>query len=62
MVANEYKGLKRRLKRGIDEQSPSDPNGVDIYQQLSHDTGGWEQGRLIGKAHGGHGQKSIMWE
>ncbi len=31
-----YDGLDRRMKRGIDEQSPSDPNGVDVCQHVSY--------------------------
>ena len=32
MLANGYDGLNTRVKRGIDEWSPSDPKGVDVYQ------------------------------
>ena len=35
MVARyEYDGLNRRAKKHIDTQSPSDPNGVDVYQHF----------------------------
>ncbi len=35
MVARyEHDGLNRRVKKHIDEQSPADPNGVDVYQHL----------------------------
>ena len=59
MVANGYDGLRRWMERGIGSQAPSDPNGVDVYQHLSHDMGWWEQGRLIGKAHGGRAHEAI---
>ncbi len=37
----EYDGLNRRVKKHIDEQSPADPNGVDVYQHFFYNVG-WQ--------------------
>ena len=37
----EYDGLNRRVKKHIDQQSPADPNGVDVYQYFFYNEG-WQ--------------------
>ncbi len=41
MVAIEYDGLSRQVKKHIDTEAPSEPNGVGVYQYFFCDEG-WE--------------------
>ena len=38
MVANRYDGLSRRVERGIGTPTPSDLNGVDVYQHFFYNS------------------------
>ncbi len=47
MVARyEYDGLSRRVKEHIDERSPPEPNGVDVYQHLFYNVG-WQAAETL---------------
>ena len=47
MVAKyEYVGINRRVKKHIDEQSPAEPNGVDVYQRFFCGDG-WEAAETL---------------
>ena len=41
MVANGHDGLRRRVERDIDSESPAEPNGVDVYRHFFDDEG-WQ--------------------